>query len=99
MNNDIEISTLKVLLEHCEVDGICSRRFHFINKKWIDEYGVDLKTFILESGRNEDLNLEDLARLEEYINLSKTVELSSEWGNFEEYQEGEVLRKWGNYQK
>lgn len=99
VNGGIEIDTLNALIDHCSSDGICAKRFHFINRKWSEKYGKVLLEYILEQGHSGDMDLEALSTLQEYIELSQKVVETAEWGIFEYFKEDGVVKKWGNYSK
>ena len=90
---ETSISTLESLRTHCKVDGICARRYDFINAA------------LRQKNRGEDLTRDeflaantDLSTVtsdQRFINLSLDPQFMTEWSRHENDKAG----KWKNYKK
>lgn len=83
-----ELRTIADLVSHCDVDGICHKRFDAINMHLRHTNGKDLTDHELQSVRLEDL-AEDLRYLVMCLDLS----FQKKWSRHENDPAG----KWRNY--
>lgn len=86
-----ELRTLGDLIAHCEVDGICHKRFHAINASLREKHaGKDLRD---PSLFNPSTSLEILARDPRYVALCFDLSLQTKWSR----HENDVTGKWKQY--
>lgn len=95
VNKGESIITFKNLVEHCEVDGTCSKRFDFLNKFWAQKYGKSLTEYI----EDKNIDLEDLAKRKEFLDVTLELIRNGQWSDFENFTKDGGINKWGNYQK
>lgn len=86
------INTLHDLIGHCEVDGICHRRFDAINLYLRRKYGgKDMTSSAFMDPKMSLLDVEDDTR---FINMCLDQEFMGTWSNHENSQSG----KWREYE-
>lgn len=86
------LTTLRDLIAHCEVDGICHRRFDAINLYLRRKYdGKDMRS---ASFMNPTIGLIDVGQDIRFIDMCLDQEFISTWSNYENSQ----LGKWREYE-
>ena len=85
------LKVLTDLVGHCKVDGICSKRFSFINKYFREKNnGLDLTSF---GFLNQMTDLEQVGQDPRYISMCLDQDFERAWSKNENDPEG----KWKNY--
>ncbi len=85
------IRTLRNLVDHCKVDGICHKRFDAINVYLRRTYGgKDMKS---PAFMDQNTDLEDAAKDSRFINMCLDQEFMSLWSHHENGASG----KWKEY--
>ena len=89
---DKALSTLSDLISHCEVDGICHRRFDAINLYLRRKYGgKDMRS---PSFMHLTTNLDSVGQDSRFIDMCLDQEFAQVWNNHENSQSG----KWREYE-
>jgi hypothetical protein len=97
-NGGEEIATLQNLIKHTNNDGVCAKRFHFLNQFWRERFGgKSIEEYVAEHGSPSDLDLEELAASKEFLELTQILIESGEWNGHEYFSEDKTVKKWGNY--
>lgn len=87
------ISTLRLLRTHCKIDGICAKRYDFINAALRQKNrGEDLTR---DEFLAADTDLSTVISDQRFINLSLDLQFMTEWSKHENDKAG----KWKNYKK
>lgn len=84
------LTTVGDLIKHCDVDGICHRRFDAINRSLREKYCGDITTSTFISS---DTNLADLGKDRRFIALCFDLNFQTKWSRHENDPQG----KWKNY--
>ena len=91
--NDLikRLTSVNDLVEHCKVDGICTKRFDFINK-WMrkNNNGLDIKSTELFTS---DSSIAKMAKNPIFQKMLLDVAFMKEW----EKNENDISGKWKNY--
>jgi hypothetical protein len=86
------ISTLEDLIRHCEVDGICHRRFDAINLYLRRKYSG--KDMVSSAFMDRRIGLDEVGQDPRFIDMCLDQEFMGTWSNYENSQSG----KWREYQ-
>jgi hypothetical protein len=90
-NEDKPLTTVADLIAHCEVDGICHRRFDAINSYLREKYkGGDITNPAFVS---PETSLEDLAKDKRFIAICFDLSFQTKWSRHENDSAG----KWKHY--
>lgn len=87
------ILTLAALREHAKKDGMCGKRYNYINAALRQKnQGEDLNDDAFVAA---DTNLADVIKDQRFVNLALDPAFMAEWVKNENDEDG----KWGNYKK